>query len=166
MKKNTVKPTPEVEAIFNDVINSIPELIAEWAKQNDNGRMLPYHYDVLYLEADLGDNYRLTVEMKRTVTGGRASYDDPEAIMQAFKRAHVIIALAGTMKAYDLHLRYDKDRQGYMPLKMDMTRLRTMDAKHHALARLVSMQHGNLSDSMRPAKSKGNYPHVLRFNTK
>lgn len=156
---------PEIIEVFRSVADNIPTYIKTWEEKNKIDKKIPRHYDELSMVVELNNTHHLKIKMQRTVTGKVASYADPISIMDAFKRAHITLVKTGTMQAYDVHLRYNKEHQMYIPLLMDEKRLITMDEKHHAMDFIDNDMYEKIKN-MQPAPSSVKYPTVMKFSIK
>ena len=155
----------EIVEVFRGITNEIPKYLTKHAHVNNIDKKIPRHYDELSITATISNTHTIIIKLQRTVTGKMASYNDPMSIMDAFKRGHITIIKNGTVQAYDVHLRYSKEHQKYIPLLMDEKRIITLDEKHHAMDFIDDALYGKIKD-MVPEKSTNKYPTKMIFSLK
>lgn len=156
-----------ISDVFKELAEDVPQLMEAWAQANTamTKKKIPYHYNVITMGVRIDADYQLRIQMTRTVTGAPAYYDDPYSIMEAFKKADIIIEKIGTPKAYDTHLRYDKSNDCYRVLRMDAKRIVRLNDKANAMP-FINKEFAKHVLTMKPKETKDAYPHTMSFTLK
>lgn len=165
-KKTQDDSQSKVTVFFENMAIQLPKLLEEWCdlhKTKFGDTRIPLHYNVLELRAPIKSDHTLKIQLVRTVTCGNAKYSKADTIMETFKRIDMIVEKNGTVRAYDLHGRYDKNTKKYYLLKCDAKRLKEIDRIFDAMPFIDKKLTDRIS-LMKPLAVKHQYAKILEFS--